>query len=62
MLFRSDIKTCNARKLERGMCFSIEPGIYLANKFGMRIENIVAINENGETEILNKARRELIVV
>jgi len=57
-----DIKACNPRKLERGMCFSIEPGIYLPNRFGMRIENIVAINEDGETEVLNQARRELIVI
>ena len=57
-----DIKQCNHRKLERGMAFSIEPGVYLANRFGMRIENIVVINENGETEPLNKARRDLIVI
>ena len=57
-----DIKQCNHRKLERGMAFSIEPGVYLANRFGMRIENIVVINEHGETEALNKSRRELIVI
>src|SRR6478752_6676326 len=27
--------------LEPGMCFSIEPGIYLAGRFGVRIEDIV---------------------
>ncbi len=32
--------------LEPGMCFSIEPGIYLAGRFGVRIEDIVTVTEN----------------
>ena len=56
-----DIKVSNPRKLEKGMCFSIEPGINLPDKFGMRIENIVAISENG-TEILNKSTHEMIII
>jgi Xaa-Pro dipeptidase len=27
--------------LERGNCFSIEPGIYLSGEMGVRVENIV---------------------
>lgn len=30
-----------------GMCFSIEPGIYLAGRFGVRIEDIVTVTEDG---------------
>ena len=30
-----------------GDCFSVEPGVYLANRFGVRIENIVAATEDG---------------
>ena len=56
-----DIKLSNPRKLEKGMCFTIEPGINLPGKFGMRVEDVVAITENG-TEILNKATHEMIVV
>ena len=56
------INQINARPLERGMCFSIEPGIYLPGRFGMRVENIVCINENGETEPLNKADRSLRII
>jgi Xaa-Pro dipeptidase len=56
-----DIKASNRRKLEKGMCFSIEPGINIPGKFGMRVEDIVAITETG-TEILNKSTHELIVI
>ena len=35
--------------LEPGMCFSIEPGIYLAGRFGVRIEDIVTVIEDGAT-------------
>lgn len=30
-----------------GMCFSIEPGIYLTGRFGVRIEDIVTVTEDG---------------
>jgi Xaa-Pro aminopeptidase len=30
-----------------GMCFSIEPGIYLPDRFGVRIEDIVTVTEDG---------------
>ena len=56
-----DIKASNTRKLEKGMCFSIEPGINIPGKIGMRIEDIVAITDAG-TEILNKSTHELIIV
>ncbi len=37
------------RVIEEGMVFTIEPGIYLPGKFGVRLENIVAIvNDVGE--------------
>jgi Xaa-Pro dipeptidase len=56
-----DIKASNPRKLEKGMCFSIEPGINIPGKIGMRVENIVAITDNG-TEVLNKATHDLIII
>ncbi|MEV4740608.1 aminopeptidase P family protein [Streptomyces sp. NPDC049555] len=44
-----------------GMCFSIEPGIYLPGRFGVRIEDIVACTETGARR-LNNTARELRVV
>lgn len=43
-----------------GMAFSIEPGIYLPGKFGVRIEDQALITENG-LEILHSVPRELRV-
>lgn len=47
--------------LTPGMIVTIEPGIYLPNKFGVRIEDDVLIEENGCRE-LTSASRKLIVV
>lgn len=57
-----DMKMSNPRHLEKGMAFSIEPGIYLGGDFGIRIEDIVIVNEKGEGEILNKATKDLIIL
>jgi Xaa-Pro dipeptidase len=44
--------------LEEGMAFSIEPGIYLAGRFGIRLEEIVIIRDDGP-EILSEMPREV---
>ena len=44
-----------------GMTFSVEPGVYLPGKFGVRVEDLVAVTETG-CETLNALGHELIVV
>ena len=44
-----------------GMCFSIEPGIYLPGRFGVRIEDIVTVTESGGRR-LNRTDHALRVV
>ena len=39
-----------------GMCFSVEPGIYLSGRFGVRIEDIVTVTETGGRRLNNTAR------
>jgi len=51
------IVTGNATKLGAGMTFSIEPGIYLPGRFGVRIEDIVAVGDDGAVR-LNQAPRD----
>jgi len=48
--------------LKPGMVFTIEPGVYLTNKFGIRIEDLVYINEKNKLEILSKTSKKLICV
>ena len=47
--------------LERGMAFSVEPGIYLEGRYGARIEDIVVCGEAGPT-VLNELPRDLLIV
>jgi len=51
----------NGEALKPGMAFSIEPGIYLAGRYGARIEDIVICGVGGP-EVLNEASRDLWVV
>jgi Xaa-Pro aminopeptidase len=51
----------STQPLEPGMCFSIEPGIYFPGRFGVRIEDIVAVTDDGARR-LNESPRELHVV
>ncbi|MGW0858800.1 M24 family metallopeptidase [Streptomyces sp. NPDC002690] len=44
-----------------GMCFSVEPGIYLPGRFGVRIEDIVTVTDDAGRR-LNSTARELAIV
>jgi Xaa-Pro aminopeptidase len=44
-----------------GMCFSIEPGIYLPGRFGVRIEDIVVVTQDGGRR-LNRNPHEVRIV
>ncbi|MER6572422.1 aminopeptidase P family protein [Streptomyces sp. NPDC001093] len=44
-----------------GMCFSVEPGIYLPGRFGVRIEDIVTVTEDGGRR-LNNTTRDMVIV
>lgn len=47
--------------VEEGMCFSVEPGIYLPGCFGVRIEDLVVVTRDGYS-LLNHAPKELTVI
>ena len=51
----------NTTQLQPGMAFSVEPGIYLPDRWGVRLENIVLCTETG-AEVLNRSSLDLRVV
>ncbi len=51
----------NGSILEPGHCFSVEPGIYMPDRFGMRLEDIVVVTESG-CERLNNADHSMVVI
>jgi Xaa-Pro aminopeptidase len=51
----------NTLRLEPGMAFSIEPGIYVPGAFGLRIEDIVVVTDQGH-ERLNTLTRGPVLV
>jgi Xaa-Pro dipeptidase len=55
------IKKDNSTKLDEGMAFTIEPGIYLPNEFGVRVENSYIITDAGYDPLTSNPR-DLIIV
>lgn len=51
----------NDMPLEAGMVFTIEPGIYVTDQVGVRIEDDLVVTENGY-EVLTKYPKELTVI
>ena len=56
-----DVSAASHELLEPGMVFSIEPGIYLPGEFGVRIEDLVLVTEDG-CEELNRYPKDLQVI
>jgi len=49
------------QKLEPGMLITIEPGVYLPGKWGVRIEDVVVVTASG-CEVLTATDKELVVI
>ena len=48
--------------LKKGHLFTIEPGIYKPGHYGIRIEDMIYINQKGKTEILTLFPKDLIII
>ncbi len=51
----------NRMALAEGMAFSVEPGIYIPGKIGIRIENCVVVTDDG-CEALTRFPKEIIIL
>ena len=50
---QGDVSSANQDPAQEGMIFSIEPGIYLPGRFGVRVEDLVLVTHDG-CEVLNQ--------
>ncbi|MFA9375182.1 MAG: M24 family metallopeptidase [Lachnotalea sp.] len=56
-----DVSSANENMVKEGMIFSIEPGIYLEDNFGVRIEDLVLVTKDG-MQRLNNYTKELTII
>lgn len=56
-----DVSGANPECVKEGMVFSIEPGIYLKEELGVRIEDLVLVTKDGH-KVLNHYSKELCVI
>ncbi|MCR5288405.1 MAG: Xaa-Pro peptidase family protein [Treponema sp.] len=58
---QGDVSSANTNVAKEGMIFSIEPGIYLQGKFGVRVEDLVLVTKDG-CEVLNSVDKHWKVI
>jgi Xaa-Pro aminopeptidase len=57
-----NLETRDERKLVSGVCFSIEPGIYLDGEMAVRTEINVFIADNGEPRVSGESQKDLTLL
>ena len=56
-----DVSSVSETVCEPGMVFSVEPGVYLKGRFGVRVEDLVCVTEDG-CETFNQYTKEMRIV
>lgn len=56
-----DVSAAFDTPVKEGMCFSIEPGVYLPGEFGVRVEDLVIVTKDG-CEVLNRVDKHWEIV
>ena len=55
------ISTRSTTKLQNNMAITVEPGIYIENKFGVRIEDSLIVKDKKPT-VMHKFTKELVTL
>lgn len=58
---KGDVSSVSTIVAKPGMIFSIEPGVYLPEKFGVRVEDLVLVTETG-CEVLNHVDKKWSII
>jgi Xaa-Pro aminopeptidase len=48
--------------IQKGMCFTVEPSVFIPGRFGARTEDVVVVGGREGGHVLTKFRRDLIIV
>jgi Xaa-Pro aminopeptidase len=56
------VSAVSSDEKKEGQVFTIEPGVYISGKWGMRIEDTVTVLAQGELEVLTRFPKELILL
>lgn len=56
-----NVSSVNNDEVKAGMIFSVEPGIYLKDNIGVRIEDLVLVTKDG-CEILNSVTKDIVIL
>jgi Xaa-Pro aminopeptidase/Xaa-Pro dipeptidase len=54
------LSSLSKTSLEKNMAITVEPGIYLPKKFGVRIEDSIIVNN--KTDVMHKFTKDLVVI
>ena len=57
-----NLETRDERRIVPGVCFSIEPGIYLKSQMAVRSEINVFVTEGGKAEVSGPVQQELLLI
>lgn len=57
-----DVGGANTMEIQPGMCFSVEPGIYIPGKGGIRIEDLVVAREGGYHCFYTYPKKEIRII